>query len=149
MSMLLQLRSTWLSLSFCLIISSLLAGCFMITDGATRLAYDIESGASKLHNSNQERIEVVHRPRSTPDGVRGPYEIMLQYSLEHPKKGGTLVVAGLDDQGSRVQGSVWTTSYHLNFVRVPQDLVIRKAKHAPTVIVLHKVGDAIEVESLR
>ena len=84
-----------------------------------------------------------------PDGVKGPYEIMLQHSLEHPNKGGTLVVADVDDKGSWVQGSIWSTSYHLNFVRVPRELLIRKAIHVPTVVVLHKVGDAVEVEALR
>ena len=147
--MALRLHSYWILLFLCLLVSPLLTGCFLITDRATRLAYDIEGGANKLRDSKQERLEIVHRPWLMPDGINGPYEILLQYSLKNPMEGGTLVAAALGEDGTWAKGEISTTSYHLNFVRVPQELVIRKPKGASTVVVLHKVVNVIEVETLR
>ena len=144
-----RLRSTWLLLAIGLISSLMLTGCHPITDGSTRLAGEIKEGASKLRDSNQDRLTIVHRPRSMPEGIDGAYEILLQSSVEYPTKGAALAIFGLDDHGTKIRGRAWSTSYHQNFVSVPKELRIRKAKGASTIIQLHKVGDAIEVEALR
>jgi hypothetical protein len=47
------------------------------------------------------------------------------------------------------EGGGGTTSYHRRFVVVPKTLRIEKLKGQPTVIVLRKVSDDIQVEGLR
>lgn len=139
----------WLAKSICLVLSLLLSSCAPFTDGATRLAYDIEKGAHKLRELNQESLEITHKPRSIPDGVKGPYQIELQGSLEHPSKGGSLLVGDLESHNFANWGYNWSTTYHLNFVRVPKYLMIRKAKAEPAILLLQKAGDSIDVVSIR
>jgi hypothetical protein len=138
-----------LARAVCLLVSLLLSGCVPFTDGATRLAYDLEMGARKLRGLNQESLEVTHKPRSVPDGVKGPYQIELQESLKHPAAGGSLLVGDLESHNFGNWGYNWSTTYHLNFVRVPNHLIIRKAKAEPTILLLQKAtGGSIDVVSI-
>jgi hypothetical protein len=138
-----------LARAVCLLVSLLLSSCVLFTDGATRLAYDLEAGARKLRGSNQESLEVTHKPRSFPDGVKGPYQIELQESLKHPAEGGSLLVSDLESHNFGNWGYNWSTTYHLNFVRVPKHLIIRKTKDEPAILLLQKAGNSIDVVSIR
>jgi hypothetical protein len=126
-----------------------LSGCGMpVTDAATRLAFDINAGARKLRASTDSRLEIQHKPVSIPDGVKGRYEVGLQSSLErsldHPTKGGTLFVRDLTSRDA------WTTTCHLNYVRVPRELNITKNAGESVNIVLERVGDGkIDVTGVR
>lgn len=124
------------------------AGCVLITDAATRLANELKDGAATLRNSNQERLEIVHKPLSFPEGVHGPYEVVFQQSVDCTKCG-SLWVHDLDTTNPDFKPGGGSTSYHRNFVRVPKELSIRKPKGQPVVIVLRKAASAIEVEALR
>ena len=137
-----------LARTVCLLLSLLLSSCVLFTDGAIRLAYDLEAGARTLRGSNQESLEVTHKPRSFPDGVKGPYQIELQESLKHPAEGGSLLVGNLESHNFGNWGYNWSTTYHLNFVRVPKRLIIRKAKAEPTILLLQKAGGPIDVVSI-
>lgn len=138
-----------LAITVCLLLPLLLSSCVLFTDGATRLAYDLEAGARTLRGLNQESLEVTHKARSFPDGVKGPYQIELQESLKHPAEGGSLLVGDLESHNFGNWGYNWSTTYHLNFVRVPKHLIIRKAKAKPTILLLQKAGDSIDVVSIR
>ena len=121
----------------------LLASCILITDGGTRLAYEVVDGAERLRKSDLERLEVVHEPLSVLSGVKGPYEVVFQQTVDC-ERCGSLWVGGLGSEGGG-----GTTSYHRRFVVVPKTLRIEKLKGQPTVIVLRKVSDDIQVEGLR
>jgi hypothetical protein len=125
-----------------------LSGCFLFTDAGTRLAYELKDGAAELRASNQERLEITHKPLSFPEGVHGPYEVVLQQSVDCTKCG-SLFVGDIPTSNADYTPSGGSTSYHLNFVIVPSELKVRKQKGEAVVIVLHKTADAIEVESLR
>ncbi len=125
-----------------------LSGCFLFTDAGTRLAYDLKDGAAQLRASKQERLEVTHKPISFPEGVHGPYEVVLQQSVGCTRCG-TLFVGDLPVPNADYKPGGGSTTYHLNFVIVPSELKVRKQKGEAVVIVLRKTADSIEVESLR
>ena len=125
-----------------------LGGCFLVTDAGTRLANELKDGAASLRKSDQERLEITHRPASFPEGIHGPYEVVFQQSVDCTRCG-SLFVGNVDTGSPGFRSGGGSTTYHLNFVIVPRELKIRKQKDQPVVIVLHKAGDAIEVEALR
>ena len=137
---------------FALLLSPLacLSGCCLITDGATRLAGEIGNASQRLQHSAATTLEMKHQPSPWPDGVKGPYEIVLQRSLEHPRSGGALLVGDLDSKGYKNLGYNWGTTYHLRFVRVPRELSIRKKAGETTTVLLERRADgAINVTDLR
>lgn len=129
-----------------------LSACNTPTDAATRLGYDLEAGAKELAKSHKNELEVEHRPVSSPEGISGDYTIMLQAVQSTSPASGSLAVEA-------VGGKRYGTSYHLNFVTVPKELNIRKARGETTYILLRKTGvpddgtlrgsKAIEVISIR
>lgn len=129
----------------------LLSACGLpLTDGATRLASDIGDAAQQLRKSPQSSLELSHRPLSRPEGVTGPYEIVLQSSADFPRSGGSLLVSNLDSPGYRKWGYNWSTTSHLNHVEVPKPLAIRKPAGQSTVLVLDRRADGtVEVTALR
>jgi hypothetical protein len=54
----------------------------------------------------------------------------------------------LGSQNFKNLGYNWATTYHLNFVQVPREMSVRKKAGEAAVLVLHKKGDLIEIESL-
>lgn len=127
-----------------LLCSLLLSGCFIFTDGATRLANDLRDNAFILRHSDRQTLEIEHRPSRFPDGIDGSYTVLLQCSTETPRRG-TLCV----EETKEVKGRYYGTTYHLNYVRVPKDISVTKAAGEPVYLLLRKVGDVIEVESVR
>ncbi|QTN34228.1 hypothetical protein HZ994_18515 [Akkermansiaceae bacterium] len=113
------------------------SSCILITDAATRLAYDLEAGAKKLEASGQSGLEVKHRPLPFPDGVKGDYFVWLQAVRSDKPNSGTLAVGA-------VNGRRFGTSYHLNYMTVRKDLRIRKKAGEPTYLMLSKTGLADE-----
>jgi hypothetical protein len=123
-----------------------LAGCGMpITDGATRLASDINAGAGKLPATKNARLEIKHKPVSIPDGVKGPYMVEMQISSPNrPRTSGTLFITDLKSRDG------WGTTYHLNYVRVPRELSVTKNAGESVTIVLERAADGkIDVTGLR
>ncbi len=125
-----------------------LSSCILLTDAGTRLAYDIKDGAAKLRSSDQERLEVTHTPISILSGIKGPYEVVFQQSVDCTKCG-SMWVDDINYEGKNYQPGGGTTSYHKNFVIVPHELKVNKNKGESVVVVLHKAGKDIEVESIR
>jgi hypothetical protein len=128
-----------------------LSGCGLpLTDGATRLAGDIGDAAKKLRESRAPRIEIQHKPIARPEGVKGRYEVVMQPSLNHPRSGGSLLVRDLDSPEYKNHGYNWSTSSHLNFVRVPRELRVTKSAGEPIVIVLERGPDGtVDATGLR
>ena len=57
---------------------------FILTDAATRLAYDIESAALKLEASDKNSTEIKHAPWAYSDGVKGDYKVWLYRTSTSP-----------------------------------------------------------------
>jgi hypothetical protein len=118
-----------------------LAGCgdFM-TDAATRLAHEIEREAKALRSSNETTRAFTHKPKSSPEGVVGPYTVTF---------GGGPLGKGYLAFSKGAQEQWYHTSYHLRFVEVPESLKIKKAEGQSFVVVLKRSGDAVQVTELR
>jgi hypothetical protein len=111
------------------------------TDAATRIAYDLEAGAKGLRSSAKETSTVDHVPVAAPEGCPGPYTVQLS-------RESALVVWCQEAIGAPSSGS-HTTTYHLNFVSVPETLIVHKDAGEHTEIDLRKTGDSISVVGLR
>ena len=114
----------------------------LLTDAATRLAYELKAEASKLKKSAQQEWEMEHLPIRSPEGIDGPYEVWLQAVEQGNNLSGSLSVGN-------VGGKRYGTSYHLRFVTVPKDLRIRKKKGEATYLTLRKTGVANDDNELR
>src|SRR4029079_14237439 len=103
-----------------------LAGCILdFTDAATRLAYDIEAGASRLGPQDGAKYSIEHHTPSNSGECVGPYTVQLD-------KVGALIVWCKDTAGSTV--SSHSTSYHARFVDTPQTYIVEKPAGATLTI---------------
>ena len=115
-----------------------------ISDAATRLAYELRNEAAKLRVSGQTTRTFEHRPKSWPDGISGAYRIEIIEGPTSPRPGHRSigVARNLTDR------TWYATSYHLNFVEVPKDLVVSHQKAEPTIVTLElKDGKVLLTES--
>lgn len=125
-----------------LALATLLAACSdFLTDGATRIAYEIESGAAAFKRSSAMSYSIKHVPQPSPEGCAGPYKLQLS-------ERSALVIWCKDSSGSNVVAS-HTTTYHLNFVDVPQTYIVDKGAGEPTTIDLEKQGGRIVVVGVK
>ena len=123
----------------------LLSGCELMTDAATRLGQDIIEQAEALrHEAGLER-SFDHQPQSWPEGCSGGYTIQFQESLHHPASGGSLLIGCKGSRNFRSLGYNFSTTSHLNAVRVPQELTADKPADATLQVTLRKNGTVIEV----
>ena len=104
----------------------------VLTDSATRAAYDMEEAAAKLQRSSASSFTLVHRPKPSPSGCEHGYTI--QFSQQS-----ILVIWCKSASGDRNVASHGTT-YHLNFVDVPETTILEKAAGEPVTIELRKTG---------
>ena len=122
----------------CLAILAVLCGC---TDGATRIAYDIESGVAAFHRSNARTYAIRHVPESMPDGCRDAYTV--QFSANS-----SLIIWCKRPEGGETTSS-HTTTYHLRFVKVSQTFKLDKAAGEPTIIELAKENGTVVIKEVR
>jgi len=122
----------------CLALSAVLYGC---TDGATRIAYDIESGVAAFQRSDAGTYVIRHVPESMPDGCADAYTV--QFSANS-----SLVIWCKESAGGKVTSS-HTTTYHLRFVKIPKTFKLDKAAGEPTIIELRKENGAIVITRVR
>ena len=120
----------------CLLLLVVTPGCDFLTDAATRAAYEIEAATHEMRRQGLASYEFTHVPKAWPEGVDGPWELVIHESTGQIGQGGL----GLGRYG---------TSYHNRFVRVPRTLRVTKQAGEGCVIVLRRNGDAIEVVGLR
>jgi hypothetical protein len=122
----------------CLALAALLGAC---TDGATRIAYDIEAGVEAFRSSNAARYTIRHVPERLPDGCGEAYT--LQFSANS-----SLVIWCRQSSDGKVTSSHATT-YHLRFVKVPKTFRLEKAAGEATLIDLAKSDGSIVVTGVR
>lgn len=135
-------RLSWLARVACLALVTLLVACSdFLTDGATRIANEIESGAATLKGSTAASYSLKHVSKPSPEGCAGPYKLQLS-------ERSSLVIWCKDSSGSKVVSS-HTTTYHLNFVDVPQTYKVDKSASEPSFIELEKQGGKIVVVGLK
>ena len=109
-----------------------LAGCILdFTDAATRLAYDIEAGASRLGPQDGAKYSIEHHTPSKSGECVGPYTVQLD-------KVGALIVWCKDTAGRTV--SSHSTSYHARFVDTPQTYIVEKPAGATLTIDIERRG---------
>ncbi len=133
---------SWPVRAGCLVFVTLLVACSdFLTDGATRIANEIESGAATLKGSTAASYSVKHVPKPSPEGCAGPYKLQLS-------ERSSLVICCKASGGSKVVSS-HTTTYHLNFVDVPQTYKVDKSAGEPCFIELEKQGGKIVVVGLK
>lgn len=120
------------------------ASCILLTDAATRLAYDIEREAGRLRTSGEASRTFDHRPRSSPAGCSGGSTVTLS--------SGGLGVYCADGRpvppAARGHVFSYTTTYHRRFVEVPQALTVDVGRNATVRITLRKQGRRIIVAAL-
>lgn len=73
------------------------------------------------------------------------YTVTLQESLQHPSSGGSLLIGCKGEPNFQAVGYSYSTTYHLNAVRVPTELSADKRAGAPLRVTLRKQGDVIDV----
>jgi hypothetical protein len=96
---------------------SAMSGCDILTDAATRLAYDVKEGAGKLGREAGERYSIRHTPAEA-DECSGPYTVQFD-------KVGALIVWCKDAAGNTVASG--STTYHSRFIDTPKTYIVDKA----------------------
>lgn len=117
---------------------------WLVSDAATRLAYQIRDEAAALRASGETRRVFTHHPRAWPEGVSGDYRIEIRETPTSPRPGHRSIgVARSFD------GPTWyATSYHLNYVEVPQDLSAAHRRGEPTRVTLEREGDRVRLVAI-
>jgi len=128
-------RGGWIA---CLSLVLTLWGC---TDGATRIAYEIESGVAAFRRSDAKTTSIRHVPEARPDGCAGAYTVQFTANS-------ALVIWCKKPDGSGVQSS-HTTTYHLRFVEVARTYKLDKAAGEATIIDLAKENGRVVVTAVR
>jgi len=149
-----RLRNNSCGLKYAALVAALLlaAAC---SDAATRVAYDIESNVNKLGSAEGSRAEIVHMPRSWPEGCSGSYTMRISKgraiatghnNFHIAENSGGLAVGCYTGSGNR---GGWGTTYHLRFVDVPATVEVTKNTGEATVIELQRIGARAVVVGLR
>jgi hypothetical protein len=116
-----------------------------ISDAATRLAYQMRDEAASLRRSGAATRTFEHRPKAWPEGISGDYRIEISESKTSPRTGhrSISVARNLTEQ------TWYSTSYHINFVIVPKDLVVSHRKSEPTIVTLEMKDGQVLLTGLR
>ncbi len=135
----------WTALALVTLLSAAGAGCgveTLISDMATRLAYGVRDGASRLERSKSDTLVLSVAWRSWPDGCPGGYTVEWNPD-DDPKAPGI----GVECTTSRRR---YSTTHHRNFVKTTKRLQVTKEQGEPVTIGLRKRPDgAIEVVALQ
>jgi len=116
-----------------------LTGC---SDGATRLAYQIEAETAALARSGASRVTLVHQPaRRWGNGCAEAYKVQVDQV-------GALIIWCLDSRTGATTGS-HSTSYHGRFVESPQTWIVEKKAGESLYIDLEKGRDKARVVAVR
>ncbi len=116
------------------------AACDIATDPATRLAYDIESGAKRLGDEAGATYTVSHATPSKPGECTGPYKLQLDDV-------GAIFIWCKDAVGETV--SSHSTTYHSNFVDSPKTFLLDKGAGEVLAIDLKRRGSRAIITDVR
>jgi hypothetical protein len=117
----------------------LLSGCW--TDTATRLAYDLESAATRVGSAEGATYTLVHRVPSKNGECAGPYRVQFD-------KVGAIIV-WCKDLGANTTVSSHSTSYHARFVDTPETYILDKRAKEPLLLELERRGGRVRLLSVR
>ena len=104
----------------------------LLTDSATRAAYDIERAAGKLQSSSAQTYTLVHHPKASPEGCSHDYTFQLSQQS-------SLLVWCKSPSGDKNVAS-HTTTYHLRYVDAPEKTVLSKRAGEPVTMELQKTA---------
>lgn len=120
--------------AFCLCVASLaflMASCSDFFDAATAIADDIESGIGAFNHSSGQTTTIVHTPTASRGGCADGYRV--QFSAA------SALVVWCRAPGSTTESvSSHTTTYHLNYVDVPQTTIVDKEAGQPLTLDIAK-----------
>jgi len=116
-----------------------------VSDAATRLAYDLRDEAATLRRSGQTARTFEHRPKTWPEGISGPYRIEITETRTSPRPGHRSIGVARNLTGR----TRYSTSYHLNYVEVPKDLVVSHQKDEPTLVTLELKNGKVLLTGLK
>lgn len=121
-------------LLFMLACVAAVCGCD-VTDPATRIAHDIETGTAQLGSAEGAAATIRHEFPSKAGECVGPYRVQVD-------KTGALLVWCKDDGGATV--SSHSTSYAARFARAPQTYIVDKPARATLEIdLVRQQGQAV------
>ena len=110
-----------------------LAACSdFLTDSATRAAYDLEKAADAMQRASASTYTLVHRPKASPEGCSHDYSFQLS------RQSSLLVWCKSADGTTNVASH--TTTYHLRYVDVPEQIRLEKRAGEPVTIELEKAS---------
>jgi hypothetical protein len=129
--------SGWLLI---LIFLTIVTGCDVATDSATRLAFDLEAGAGRLGREAGATYRVQHNQPLKSGECVGPYKVQLD-------KVGALIIWCNDASGNTV--SSHSTSYHARFVETPQTYIVEKPAGTALTVDLERRNDRAVITNVR
>ena len=107
------------------------AGCGdFLTDSATRAANDLQKAAEAMQRSSAVTYTLVHRPKASPEGCSHDYSFQLS-------RQSSMLMWCKSPNGDRNVASHSTTS-HLRYVDVPEQINLEKRAGEPVTIELQK-----------
>jgi hypothetical protein len=107
---------------------AVMSGCNLLTDAATRLAYDMKAAEGHLGREPGARYSIRHTPAEASE-CGGPYTVQLD-------KVGTLIVWCKDAAGNTVASG--STTYHSRFIDTPQTFIVDKPAGTTVVIEIER-----------
>jgi hypothetical protein len=116
------------------------AGCDVVTDAATRLAYDIKDGANRLGGEDGAMHSIHHQTPSASGQCTGPYKLQLD-------KVGAIIIWCKDASGETV--SSHSTTYHARYVDTPTTYLLDKEAGTTLTIDLERRGGRAVVTDAR
>ena len=128
-------RAIWIvaALAFAWVALNFVPGCSDLwTDSATRAAYDLEEAAGAAQRSSAPIYTLVHRPKASPEGCSHDYSFQLS------RQSALLMWCKSPDGTSNVASH--STTYHLRYVDVPEQINLEKRAGEPVTIELHKTA---------
>ncbi|MDQ2078373.1 hypothetical protein [Marinimicrobium sp. ABcell2] len=115
-----------------------LAACEVMTDPATRLAYDLRAGANRLGTNPGATLTLQHHTPSRRGQCEGPYRVQFD-------KAGALVIWCKDESGETI--SSHSTSYHRSYVKTSGAFTVDKRAGSTLKIgLVRRGGKAVIVE---
>ncbi len=116
-----------------------MSGCDVLTDSATRLAYDIEADVDNLGHEQGAKYSIKHTPAEA-DECSGPYTVQLD-------KVGALIVWCKDASGSTVASG--STTYHSRFIDTPQTYILEKQAGTTLIVEIERRNGRAVVTNVR
>lgn len=106
-----------------------LSGCGSFTDGATRIANDIEANVKRLSQQEGATFTIRHATPSKTGDCAGPFKVQFD-------KVGLLVI-WCKDSGGQVVAS-HSTSYHRRFIDTAETYIVEKPAGAVLLIQIER-----------